>query len=49
MFCNAVIITDMVIDEQKHRRHNLHLLYEVWEKMDLDKDATDPSVAIGFD
>lgn len=48
LFCNAVIIIDMVIDEQKHWRHSLHLLHEVWEKMDLDKDATDPSVAIGF-
>lgn len=38
----------MVIDEQKHWRHSLHLLHEVWEEMDLDKDATDPRVAIVF-
>lgn len=34
------------MDEQKHWRHSLHLLHEIWEEMDLDRDATHPSIAI---
>lgn len=28
----------MVIDGQNHWRHSIHLLHEIWEKMDLDKE-----------
>ena len=27
----------MVIDEQQHWRHSIHLLHEIWGKLDLDK------------
>lgn len=38
LVCNAVIIMDMVIDEQKHWRYSLNLLCEIREKMVWDKE-----------